>query len=906
MKQKKLLIVDGHALLHRAFHALPQLTTKNGQLVNAVYGFFLIFLNALKEQKPDYIAVCFDRAEPTFRHNKFKEYKAHRPKTPNELKSQLPIVKEGLKKFNVPIIERAGFEADDLIASLAKKTNLEHPDILVLILTGDLDTLQFINDKTNVITLRKGLTDSAIYDKKAVEQRFGFPPAYVADFKGLRGDPSDNIPGIKGIGEKTAKELIISYGHIEDIYRALDKGVLKTSERIINLLSAQKDEAILSKDLAKARDDLEIDYILADFITREFSYDEAFDFLKQMEFKSLLSKIPRFTSQGGLFEKTALKKEKKFVHIIIKKDNFPLFVKELAKQTKFVFDTETVNLGGELVGISFCFSKDKAYYLPLSDHLDFKIWDKKEEILKKLKPIFINSKIKKIAHNFKYDYKILKRQNINAEGVYFDTMVASWLLDPETRSHSLERLAFVELGYEKINKDEIFSKKNQFDLRQTKLEQVAQYSAEDALVTFRLYDLFLSRLKKSKLWELFLKVEMPLIKVLAQMEENGIRIDKGLLAKFSREATDELREIEKKVRQIVGFDFNLNSPVQLREVFFTKLKIDSSNIKKTKTGLSTAASELEKMKGKHKIIDLILRHRELSKLKNTYLDALPRLADKNSLVHTSFNQTTTATGRLSSSDPNLQNIPTRTLLGKRIRKAFLPRFGNELIVADYSQIELRVIAHLAKEDNMIKAFLADEDIHKATAALIYDLPLDKVSAKMRSRAKTVNFGVIYGISPFGLAKTLGVSLEYARGFIEKYFLLFPKLENYTQKIIHEAREKGYAETLFGRRRYLKAISSQLPDQRSAAERAAVNMPVQGTAADLVKMAMIKINSQIKQKFPHLLMLLQVHDELVFEIEKKQAKKASFWIKQEMEKIIKISVPLRVDIGIVDSWGEVDK
>lgn len=904
MKKKIFLIVDGHALLHRAFHALPSLTTQDGKIVNAVYGFFLIFLNALREFKPDYIGVCFDRAEPTFRHKKFKDYKAQRPQTPNELKDQLPIVKEGLEKFNIPIIEKSGFEADDLIASLVCELKKEHPTIEVLIATGDLDTLQLVDSQIKVITLRKGLTDTAIYDEKAVRERFGFSPDYVVDFKGLRGDPSDNIPGVSGIGEKTAKDLIVRYGHIEDIYKMLAKGTLKTSERILKLLTEQKDQALLSKDLATAQADLKIDYSLADFVFRGFNYELVTKWFKKMEFRSLLNKIPEFREQASLFEEKVEEKSKKeFFYTIINKKNFNSFLSLIKKQKEFVFDTETTNLNGSLVGLSFCFAKNKVFFLPLDDYVDFKLWDKPENILNKLKPIFINPKIKKIGHNLKYDYKILRRLNIETVPLYFDTMIASWLLSPEERSHSLERLAFVELAYEKIDKDKIFGKGKLFDLRQIKMKTVAEYSSEDAWVTYRIYQKLFKKLKQLKLWELAKKIEMPLIQVLAQMEECGIKIKLALFSRYAKEVGKELRQIENKVYQIVGRKFNLNSPIQMREILFVNLKIDPTRIKKTKTGLSTAASELEKMRGTHKIIDLILRHRELSKLKNTYLDAIPRLVDAQNLVHTNFNQTATSTGRLSSSDPNLQNIPTRTSLGNKIRYGFIANKGNKLIIADYSQIELRVIAHLAQEENMIKEFKAGRDIHAATAALVYKVALNKVTKAMRRTAKTVNFGVIYGISPYGLSKTLGVTQDYARRFIEKYFQFFPRLKDYTEKTVEQAKKLNYVETLFGRRRYLATIGSALPDLRMAAERAAVNMPVQGTAADIVKLGMLKISHKAKTKFPDLKMLLQVHDELIFEIPKNKAKKASLWIKKELENIVKLNVPLVADIRVADSWGD---
>jgi len=903
MKRKKFILVDGHALLHRAFHALPELTTSKGESVNVVYGFFLIFLNAIKEIKPDYIAVCFDRPELTFRHKKFKAYKAHRPKTPEDLLQQIPLVKEGLKIFGVPVLEKKGFEADDLIASLVRLIKEKYPWIEAIIVTGDLDTLQVVGKGVKVMTLRKGITDTAVYDEAAVRERFGFAPKLLADYKALRGDPSDNIPGVRGIGDKTAKELVQKYGSLEEIYKHLQKGTLNVQDRILKLLQEQKKEAFLSKELTLSQDNLKIDFGLKDFAFKGFSQERVFRWFQKMEFKSLLNKIPHFEEQPSLFGEKRPESEKEWELVVLEPSSLKNFYQKLKKQKKFVFDVETSSLDRDLVGISFCFSKDRAYFLPLADFSDFKFKNKKK-VFYWLKKIFA-LKIPKIGHNLKYDYKILRRYGIVAKPLFFDTMIASWLLDPETRNHSLDRLSFVELGYQKINKEEFFAKGKKFDLRQLPLSKIAAYSAEDSWATFALYRKLYPKIKNLNLKFVFQKIEMPLVEVLALMEEWGIKIDVGFLKKLERKVDNQIEEIKKEVFHLVGQRFNLNSPLQLREILFQHLRLDSTRIKKTKTGLSTAASELEKMKGEHKVIDLILRYRELAKLKNTYLEALPKMVDSSQRLHTNFNQTVTATGRLSSSEPNLQNIPVRTKLGRLIREAFVADKGKVLIGADYSQIELRIVAHLSKDPNMIKAFLADEDIHTATASLIYKVPAKKVTSEMRRVAKTVNFGVIYGMSPYGLAQSLGVSQQYARRFIEKYFVFFPKVKAYTEKTIKKAKKLGYVETLFGRRRYLKDINSRLPDLRAAAERAAINMPVQGTAADIIKLAMIKIFRD-KHRFPSLKMLLQVHDELVFEVDKADEKKAKQWVKKIMEDIVKLSVPLKAEIYSASSWGKMKK
>jgi len=857
--------------------------------------------------QPDYIAVCLDRAEPTFRHKKFEAYKAHRPETPDELKNQIPIVKEGLRAFNIPILEKVGFEADDLISSLVGKIRRDYPYLEITIVTGDLDTLQLVQDNVKVLGLRRGLTDIAIYDEKNVNQRYGFSPVLLVDYKALRGDPSDNIPGVAGIGEKTAQELVKKYGSLEEIYQNLQKGTLKASDRVLNLLRQGKDQAFLSKELAQTREDLKIDYILTDFSFKDFSYQDVFRWFKKMRFNSLLTKIPKFEEQPSLFQEEGEKEKKKeWDLIIINKNNFTSFLKYLEKTKEFVFDTETSFLGGELVGISFCFAKNKAYFLPLNDFSDYKLWEKKEIMLTKLKPIFEDKTHFKIGHNLKYDYQILRKENIEVEPLYFDTMIASWLIDPETRNHNLERLAFLELGYQKISKDVLFKKKEKFDLRLLTLKQIAEYSAEDSWVTFNLYWKLKKKLKELKLESLFKNIEMPLVKVLAKMEERGIELDSKVLTKLAKKVQKEMIKIKNNVYRLVGKEFNLNSPIQLREILFEELALDQTRIKKTKTGLSTAASELEKMREKHKVVDLILRYRELAKLSNTYLEALPRLVDKKRRIHTNFNQTATSTGRLSSSDPNLQNIPTRTDLGQKIRRAFVAPKGKILIGADYSQIELRVIAHLSRDNKMIEAFKKREDIHSATAALIYKIPLKKITPQMRRVAKTVNFGVIYGISPYGLGQALKIHQAEAKDFIAKYFKVFNKIKLFHQKVLGQAQKKQYVETIFGRRRYLKNIVSPLPDLRSQAERAAINMPVQGTAADIIKLAMIKIEKDSEKIFLTLKMLLQVHDELVFEVDKSEAQKAAKWIKKTMEQIVKLKIPIEIDINLASSWGEMKK
>ena len=942
---EKLIIIDGNALIHRSFHALPPtMATKAGEMVNAVYGFTAVLLKAIREFKPEYVVLTLDRKAPTFRHKQFKEYKAKRVKAPDELYAQIPRVKEIAESFSIPIFEKDGFEADDLIGTIARKTDGRIEKIIV---TGDMDTLQLVNSHTKVYTMSRGLSDSIIYDEKAVKARFNLTPEQMIDFKALRGDPSDNIPGVRGIGEKGAIELLINFKTLDKIYKNIESKKIK--DRVRGLLKEQKKQAYMSRDLATIKCDVSLDFNLEKTRFASFDQEKVVKLFSELEFKSLL---PRLHTLAGQAEETKEVGEEKildkfernrktFKYILINKDkNFKSFLAKLKKQTNFTFDTETSSfdpLTARLLGISFSWKSGEAYFL------SFKGADKKTETnnlfnynslppfekpvsleacrgggvgglksnphpwLKSLKSIFADPKIKKYGHNIKFDARVMEAQGLEVEGVSFDTMVASYLLNPGTRQHNLDALTFAELGFEKISKGDLLGKgREKITFPEIMEEKLSLYSCEDADFTNRLVSKLKAELKKHKLDGLFGKIEMPLIDVLAEMENNGILIDKKMLAKMSKKVSEKLGQLEKKIYRQAGSKFNINSTQQLREILFTKLAIPVDNIKKTKTGLSTAADELNKMQDLHPIIPLMQAYRELKKLATTYIDALPELVNKKTgRLHTSFNQTITSTGRLSSTEPNLQNIPVRTELGREIRQAFIAAKGKKLLSFDYSQIELRLAAHMSGDRKMIKAFKDGADIHTATAAEINQVNPEVITKNMRREAKATNFGILYGQGPHGLAQTAGISYTRAKDFIDQYFLVHKDIKKFIDKTIKEAREKGYVETLFGRRRYLPEINSSVIQVKKAAERMAINAPLQGTAADLIKAAMIKIHDLLEGR-NDVKILLQVHDELVFEIEEKEVKKIIPEIKAIMENVLKLKVPIVVEASLGDNWGQMEK
>jgi len=930
-KKEKFIVIDGNALLHRAFHALPPtLTTKTGELVNAVYGFTVILLKVLRDIKPDYLAVTFDLKGPTFRHEEFAGYKAQRIKQPDELYNQLPRVKEVVRAFDIPIYEKAGFEADDVIATLVRRPEVEA--IKSIIVTGDLDTLQLVDKNTEVFTLHKGLSDTLTYTIDEVKKRFdGLTPEQMVDYKALRGDPSDNVPGVKGIGEKGAIHLLTEFKTLKNLYQNINSE--KISERYRKLLVEHEADALMSKKLCQMIDNVEIDFNLADTKVTGYDVNKVLPLFQELEFKSLINKLPKESARGvipaqgsfsfGPADKTAGKPKSQAAgqanyQLIDTEKKFDDFLAKLKNQKIFALDTETSGLdpfNTELLGISFCWQPSQAYYLPTylqatsypdgsrdpdshRDKLQANQW------LEKLRPILADDKIKKVGHNIKFDLEVLSHAGLEVRGVSFDTMVASYLINPGSRQHSLDNLAFTELGYQMQPITDLIGKgKDQITLKEVPIQRVADYSCEDADFTWRLAEPLADQLKEKNNLGLLEKIEVPLIPVLAKIEENGIMVDTDFLTKMAKGIKQRLKGLESKIHQLAGEKFNIASPLQLKEILFDKLDLATQGLVKTKTGISTAASELEKLRGAHKVIDYIIEFRELSKLSSTYLEALPKLVGADGRVHTSFNQTITATGRLSSSEPNLQNIPVRTELGQKIRQAFIAPAGFKIISADYSQIELRIIASLANDTKMIASFKNNEDIHTRTAAEINEVSLAEVTKEMRYAAKAVNFGIIYGQGPHGLAQSANISYQKARDFIDRYFLIHQAIYNYLEETKKLAHEMGYVETWFGRRRYLPEINSQMQQVRAGAERMAINHPVQGTAADLLKLAMIAIHAELPKISAKTKMILQVHDELVFETPKADVAKVGKFVKDKMESVYQLRAPVEAEVATGDNWGE---
>lgn len=907
--KSRYLFIDGNALIHRGFHAIPALSTKSGEPTNAVYGFTMILLKAIKDLKPTHIACSFDLKGPTFRHEEYEDYKAHRVAAPDELYAQFDRVKEIVRSLNIPIFEIEGFEADDVLGTLASQICEQNGhDCDVMIATGDLDTLQLVNKCVKVYTLRKGLTDTTIYDEKAILERYGLKPLQMIDYKALRGDPSDNIKGVKGIGEKTASELIQKFGSVDKLFEAIkkDKDVdKKIKARPLKLLQEGEADARLSYRLSKIITDVPIKVEVPAYEFTTNHLDGVMKLFQELEFRSLLDKLPKnYLPQkevAEISEKPKAAIGKQDYHLVDDAKKLAPMLKELSKQKEFVLDTETDQLNpidAQVIGVAISFKTGQGFYVTRE------VLDESPELQK----IIADSQIGKIGHNLKYDLQTLENANYELNPASFDTMLASYLLDAGTRQHSLSALAFNTLGYQMQPIEDLIGKgKNQISMKDVDVEKVSWYASEDADITWRLKEILAKDLKTEKLEKVFEEYEMPLIPVLAKMERWGIKVDAKLLDKLSKQAAKELKELEAEIYKQAGEEFNINSPKQLQEILYEKLGLTAG--KKNKTGRSTAAGELEKLRLEHPIVDAILKYRELSKLQSTYLEALPEMINQRTgRIHTNYNQTIAATGRLSSIDPNLQNIPIRGEgLGSQIRQAFVAEEGYSLVALDYSQIELRIVAHLAKDKNMLETFQKGEDIHTKTASAVFDVAPEEVTADMRRDAKIINFGIIYGLSSFGLsARVSEVSQGSAKDFIDKYFAAYPDVHAFIEKTKMMVREDGYVVNEIGRiRKFPEAKSSQY-FIRQAAERAAVNFPIQSMSADIIKKAMIQIHDLLKDQADEIRMLLQVHDELVFEVKKGQE---DFWckkLKPIMEDAIKLSVPIIVEAKQGPNWGEMDK
>jgi DNA polymerase-1 len=852
MPSRKLILIDANSFCYRAFYAIKNLATSYGQPTNAVYGFVNMLRKILKNDNPDYVGICFDVGRKTFREEKFSEYKIHRQPMPDDLKSQMPIIKEAVSAFNLPMLELEGYEADDVIATVANR--LAGKDVEVEIVSGDKDILQLVNKNIKVKNPSK---EDTIFDKEKVIEAFGMEPERLKDLFALMGDKTDNIPGITGIGEVTAKSLLQEFGTLDKILNSPEK--IK-SEKIRELVKTQRAQAILSRDLATLDSNVPLDFDLESLKIQEPDAERLAQLFKKLEFKSWFKE----------FSAAAPEEESK-VKLIESEDRLDKLLQEISsaeKEIAFWLDFSSgiwpqVQLKQILVGI-----KNSAVgRFPVGK-------------INRLKSIFEDSKITKITHDIKAMLVALDQDKVTVAGSLFDVMLAAYLLDPAKTNFSLEELSWEYLGAS-INAE---------------LDSVAK-----ADIIYRLKPVLEEKLREKKLWDLFLKVEMPLAVVLAKMELIGVKIDTKVLKELSIKLQARIQELIKKIYKISGEEFNINSPKQLSHILFEKLNLPV--VKKTKTGASTDEEVLKKLAAKHELPAMLLEYRQLVKLTSTYIDALPQLINpKTGRVHTSFNQTGTETGRLSSSNPNLQNIPIKTDLGRQIRRAFVAGVaGNSLLCVDYSQIELRILAHLSGDENLMQAFKKDEDVHRFTASLIFNQKLHEVSDEMRNTAKRINFGIIYGMSAYGLSKDLNISAEQAQDFIDAYFLRYPKVKTFCEAQIEKARKDGFVTTILGRHRYLPQINSSNNSLRQFAERQAINAPVQGSAADLIKLAMINIQEALDKKELKSRLTLQVHDELVFDCLDSEIKEMQDLVKGIMEQVLKLSVPVKVSIAVGKNW-----
>jgi DNA polymerase-1 len=896
MSRKKLFLIDGNSFCYRAYYAIRLLTNSKGQATNAVYGFATMLAKIVKENSPEMLAVAFDLKGPTFRHKKFDSYKAHRKPMPEDLASQIPYIKRLVRAYNIPIYELEGYEADDVLATVAKKA--EGRDIDTFIVTGDKDALQLVDGNIRVYSTHK---DGTIYDADAVRAAFGVGPERITDIMALMGDATDNIPGVKGIGEKTAIELIGQFGSLEGLYKNLDD-VKSESKR--KILKDGEDAARLSKELAVLDTEVPVKIDFMELERREPDQEALSELFKEMEFRSLLKEI---SPKGRLESKYSLISDEKA---------FDKFAKELDSLKEFTFDSETTDedpMKARLAGISFSWKAGECFFIGLCEEGDRAAADREKKldtafVLKRLKPIFEDGAVKKTGQNIKYEYVVLANYGIRLKGIEFDTMVASYLLNPSKLNHNLDDISFEYLNHKMATsvEDLIGKGKSAITMDRVPIEKVMGHCSEDSDVTIRLKKILEKELSKKGLDGLFYDVEMPLIEVLAAMEITGVAIDKDYLAELSEEMEKKLNKLTRKIYDLAGEEFNINSPKQLSAVLFEKMKLPV--IKRTKTGVSTDEEVLLKLASSHPLPEALLEYRELAKLKSTYVDALPGLINpRTGKVHTSFNQTVTQTGRLSSSEPNLQNIPIKTEEGRRIRKAFVPSGrGNILISADYSQIELRILAHLSGDKQLIKAFRDGADIHTFTASLVFGVDEKDVGQDMRNMAKTVNFGIIYGMSPYGLSQSLRIDIDKAKEFIDAYFERYPDVRVYLESLIEEARQNGFVTTLLGRRRYIPEINSPDVRMRQFAERTAVNTPIQGSAADIIKVAMIAIHEKIEKKGLRSRMILQVHDELVFDAAKDEEKELCAIIRDGMENVISLKVPVEAHIEAGKNWLEMQR
>src|SRR5690554_1943771 len=927
MIKNKLFLLDAYALIYRAYYAFirfPRIDSK-GRNTSAIFGFVNTLEDVLRNANPTHIAIGFDPVGPTFRHKEYEAYKAQREATPEVIKASIPFIKEIINAYNIPVLEVPGYEADDVIGTVAKMVDREKFDVYMM--TSDKDYGQLTEPTINIYRPKYGGNDYEILNDKKVVEKYDIEyPSQVIDLLGLMGDSSDNIPGCPGIGEKTAVKLLKEFGTIENLLDNTDK--LKGAQK--RNVEENREQILFSKYLATIKTDVPIEIDVNDFALKEVNEEELKRIFEDLEFRTLLTRIfkddntptpisPKGPVQGDLFatgntlfpaQNTTTEIPSDFHDINSTPNKYKMvegdeemasLCSELLKQKSVSFDTETTGidpLTSEIVGISFAFIESEAYYVPLSENRD--------EAVRQVgifKQFFENEKIEKSGQNTKYDILVLRNYGIQVKGPLFDTMVAHYLLNPELR-HGMDYMAEIYLNYRTIHIESLIGPKgkNQKSMRDIDPKIVSDYACEDADITLKLKNILEKDIRKNGLEKLYYDIEAPLIYVLSDMEWTGVRLDIAALSDLSILYTEELKKVENEIIEMAGIDFNVNSPKQTGEILFDRLKI-IDKAKKTKTGqYKTGEEELEKIRSKHPIIGKILEQRGLKKLLSTYIDSFPLLVNKRTgKVHTSFNQTVAATGRLSSTNPNLQNIPIRDERGKELRRVFIPDEGDLFMSSDYSQIELRIMAHLSEDANMLEAFNKGQDIHAATASKIYKTSIEEVDNDMRRKAKTANFGIIYGITPFGLSERLTIPRSEAKELIDGYFYTFSGVKKYMDESIEKGRENGYVETIFGRKRYLPDITSRNATVRGFAERNAINAPIQGSAADIIKVAMVRIYERLQKDNKKSKMILQVHDELNFNVVPEELDYMKRMVTEEMENAAKLTVELKTEIGVGENW-----
>lgn len=935
------VLVDGHSLAYRAYYALLRqgLQTRKGEPTHAVYGFTSMLLKVWREHRPDYMAVAFDVGR-TFRHEAFREYKATRAERPSDFDGQLARIHQIIDAFAIPKLTAEGYEADDVIGTAAHQALQRGMEVLIV--TGDTDTFQLIRPGIRVLTSRRHFDDVVIYDVEAIRQRYGLEPHQLVDLKALTGDPSDNIPGVRGIGERTATELLKRYGSLENIYAHLHE---IQPERVRRLLEEGREQAFLSKQLVQIRTDAPITIDWEACRVGRYRREAVLALFQELEFRSLVNRLPDGAAPEGPEEAEAPKPAGQLplflepagpavvqplavpplrtehlprpteATVITDEAGLMALVQALERAPRFAFDVETdalAPMSAGLVGLSFAIEEGRGFYVPVG-HRDGSPQLPLPRVLEALGPILRDPRRPKVGHHAKFDMVVLARHGVEVEGLAFDTMVAEWVLNPAAYGLSLKHLAWLRLGVEMTTIEQLIGKgKGQRSFADVPVSAAAPYAAADADLTLRIARVQEEELRRQGLWKLFAEVEVPLIPVLVRMELAGVLIDVPLLQQMGKEFERRIQALAQEIYRWVGYAFNLDSPRQLSDALFGKLQLPTVNVPRTGTGMYSTSSEvLESLRGAHPVIDLILEYRQLAKLKNTYVDALPRMIHPaTGRIHPIYHQTGTVTGRISASDPNIQNIPIRTELGKQIRRAFVAPPGHVLLSADYSQIELRILAHITKDPGLIAAFRAGEDIHRATAAKAFGIPLEQVTEEQRSFAKRINYGLIYGMSAHGLAQQLGISRREAERFIQQYFAAFPRVRAYIESIKAQAARQGYVETLLGRRRYFPELMPAGPDQaprripeavRRKAEREAINAPIQGSAADLLKLAMIRIDRALREQGLRARMIMQVHDELVFEVPEEEVEAVRALAEDQMRNAYPLAVPLEVEIHIGPHW-----